>query len=188
LAILNLLGQGNLSKQRNNMWLLILPLVIAASAVILSLVLLVPMLIGAPYVRTNRNSVKTVFELAKIAASDNVVDLGSGDGQLLLQAAQAGAQSVVGYEINPLLVFLSRRKFRRLGLVQVQVQWQSFWPADLTQQTVVLLFGISHIMNRLEKKLLAELPAGARAVSVAFKFPHWPVAAEKDNIRLYVKK
>ena len=64
---------------------------------------------GAPYVRSQKNRIKTMLELAQIRPGETVVDLGSGDGILIREAVKQGAKAI-GVEINPLLAWYSKRK------------------------------------------------------------------------------
>jgi SAM-dependent methyltransferase len=99
-----------------------------------------------------------------------VVDLGSGDGRVVIEAARRGFRSV-GYEINPLLVGVSvawaaadRHKWR-LGLGQpwpatgsARFYCRDLWGLDLSQADVVFVYGLTPIMERLSVKLLTECP------------------------------
>lgn len=142
---------------------------------------------GAPYVPSSDASVKAMLALAKIKPSDKAVDLGSGDGKLVILLAQHGAEAH-GYEINPWLVWRARRKIAKLGLEKKAfIHWQSLWAADISSYTLVVLYGVPYIMTRLEKKLQAELPVNARIVSNAFSFPNWQSTDHDGHIYLYSK-
>lgn len=151
--------------------------------------LLRPVIHGAIYLPTTRANVEKMMALADIRPGQIVVDIGSGDGRLLLACAQRGAHAE-GFEINPLLVFRSRRLIRAAGLEKLAVvHWQSFWRADLARFDVVLLYGITNIMRGLERKLNRELKPGARVVSNVFQFPDWQPIAQAGDVFLYeIKK
>ena len=94
-----------------------------------------------------------MIALAQIKPQTKAVDLGSGDGRIVIALARAGVDAV-GYEINPILAWWSRIRIYRLGLQsRARIYNQSFWSADLSGFDVVMIFGITHIMGRLEKKL-----------------------------------
>lgn len=142
---------------------------------------------GAFYASTRAETVKKMVELAQIKPGEKAVDLGSGDGRLVIALAQAGAQAS-GYEIDPLLVWLSRRKIRQAGLEkQAFIYRQSFWNEDLSGFDAVTVYGISQMMKRLEKKLKGELKAGARVVSNYYTFPDWAESKKEDRLHLYQK-
>lgn len=107
---------------------------------------------GAPYVPSKRGEVKRAFdELYPLSADDTLVDIGSGDGIVLRLAAQRGAKAV-GYEINPLLVLLSRWLSRSSS--EVIVHFASFWRATLPlETTVVYVFGDSRDIVKMAKKV-----------------------------------
>ncbi len=143
---------------------------------------------GGPYVPIPKHHIKTVMELALIKPEDVVVDLGSGDGRLLIAAIQAGAHKAIGYEIHPGLVRLSRQLIKNVHLEnQITVHQKSFWNQDVSHANVVTIYQISYAMKHLEKKLLTELPLGARVVAHGFKFPNWKPVKTIENTRLSIK-
>jgi hypothetical protein len=140
---------------------------------------------GPPYVPTADDKFLAALKLADIKAGEQVVDLGSGDGRFLIDAARAGAQAM-GYEINPLLVWRSRRTIEAAGFsAHAQVKWKNFWSADCRQADVVIIYGFQQIMERLSTKLKQELPSGARLVSVHYELPGVAAAAVDHDVRLY---
>jgi cyclopropane fatty-acyl-phospholipid synthase-like methyltransferase len=141
---------------------------------------------GAPFVPTQKQTLEKMIEAAKIQPGEKLADLGSGDGRILIAAARAGAEAH-GYEINPLLFFWSRWKIRQAGLAsKAFVHWKNFWLADFSDYDIVMLFGITGIMPKLETKLKTELKPGARVVSNIFKFPNWE-STKEGAISIYRK-
>jgi cyclopropane fatty-acyl-phospholipid synthase-like methyltransferase len=134
---------------------------------------------GALYVPTDRKMVEDMLDAANLSPSDTLVDLGSGDGRLVIAAAKRGAHAV-GYEVNPVLVWLSNHEIRKAHLEEkARVHWKDFWRADLSPYSVVTVFGIGHIMKRLERKLERELKPGSRVVCNLFTLPTWEGKKEK---------
>lgn len=143
------------------------------------------LVIGAPYVPTNNRGVAKILECSEIAPGMKIADLGSGDGRILIALAKAGAIAH-GYEINPFLVWYSRYMIRRAGLQdKAFVHWKNIWGVNFSDYQVITLFGITHIMHRLEKKLRQELKSGARVVSVSFSFPTWPLKKKLHGVLVY---
>lgn len=142
---------------------------------------------GPLYVPTKRTHLPRIIALLGVKAGERVVDLGSGDGRLMVALAEAGAEAH-GYEHNPLLVWRSRRRFRALGIAhRTKVYFGDFLRVDLSSYDGVVVYGIPYIMGRLERKLRAELRPGARVVSHAFRFPNWePVRADRGAY-LYIQ-
>ena len=103
---------------------------------------------GAPYVPSRRRDVRRAFdELYAIGPNDTLVDIGSGDGVVLLEAASRGA-TAVGYEINPLLVAVAKLRLRHYKKSRVYLR--NFWRVELPRTTtVVYLFGESRDIKKM---------------------------------------
>lgn len=110
--------------------------------------------VGAPYVPSHARQVERAFTaLRPLTNRDVVVDLGSGDGIVLRKAIGLGAGRAVGYEINPLLVWLSRAlsaRNRAVTEVRTVNMWRSQPPHGVT---VVYIFGVGRDMGRLARLL-----------------------------------
>ena len=149
--------------------------------------MLIPILSGGgPYVPTKPEILERMIRVACIGPEDRVVDLGSGDGRLVIAAAQSGAKHSLGYEIHPGLVRLSNWKIKKMNLEkQALVLKQSMWKANLSDVTLVFLYQIPYAMNRIKKLLETQLPPGSRIVSHAFKIPGWEPESIEGNILCY---
>lgn len=145
---------------------------------------------GGPYVPTSPESVEVMVRLARLKPIDKVCDLGSGDGRIVIAAAQAGAGEAIGYEIDPRLIKLSQKNALAAGVPAHTAHFirRSMWKADLHDVNVVFLYQISYAMTRLSKKLKDELPAGARIISSSFVLPGWEPVKEEGGVKVYVKK
>ena len=140
---------------------------------------------GAFFVPLPRVSVPRVIQLLALQAGEKAVDVGSGDGRLLIALAAAGAEAH-GFEHNILLVWRSRRAIKRAGLSErAFVHWSNLWNEDFSRFDAVTVYGIPYMMRRLEKKLRTELRSGARVVSYAFPFPNWQPAQSDGKVYLY---
>ena len=137
---------------------------------------------GAPsFVSTHKKAVETIADLAGDVAGKKVADLGSGDGRIVIALAKKGAEAH-GFEINPLLVWQSRLAIKKAGLSgRALIHWQSYWKEDLSPFSVVVVFGISHIMEKLKQKLLKELSPGSIVISYVFPFPNWNFTRHEEN-------
>lgn len=127
-------------------WLIIIAVIVALFGFVI--------FFGAPYVPSQRRYVRRAFDhLYKVGPRDIVVDVGSGDGLVLRIAAERGAKAI-GFEINPLLVLVSRLFSRHPN---VTVRFTNFWLAELPRgTTLVYAFSVSRDMKKLEKKVQAE--------------------------------
>lgn len=110
---------------------------------------------GAPYVPSKRREVARAFEdLYRVGSQDVVVDIGSGDGVVLREAARRGARGV-GYELNPLLVIVSWWLCRRYPGIRVTLA--DFWNVRLPDDTtVVYTFGDSRDIAKMAAKVMRE--------------------------------
>ena len=140
---------------------------------------------GAPYVRSKRNRIETMMELAKIKPGEVIVDLGSGDGILVKEAAKKGAEAI-GVEINPLLAWYSRRKLSWNSLSKnCRIFRCDLHDYSLKNADVVFLYLYPPTIEKLKGKLARELKADARVISNAFPFSDWDPAIEKNGVFLY---
>lgn len=136
---------------------------------------------------TPKKTVAIMVGLANIKAGERAVDLGSGDGRIVVALARAGAQAH-GYEINPLLVLASRLRVRRAGLKdKAFIHWRNFLNLDFSQFDVITIYGLTGLMKKLEHKFKSQMRPQARLVSHAFHFPNWPVSRQEGVVFLYRK-
>lgn len=131
-----------------------------------------------------------MLQLAGITARDVVYDLGSGDGRILLLAAQKYGASGVGIEIQPHLVDRARA-IAREGEVSDRVRFVEgdLFTADITAATLVTIYLSPTVNARLEAKLRTELRPGTRVVSHQFPIGKWPAdktVAARDGTDLYL--
>ena len=130
---------------------------------------------GAPYVPTPRHVALKMLTVADVSSDDVVYDLGSGDGRILIMAAQEFGARGVGVEIDPELVRTARRKARRAGVAdRVEFRQGDLFETDLSPATVVSLYLWPDMNNRLRPKLRRELDPGDRVVSHSFDIDGWP--------------
>lgn len=118
---------------------------------------------GAPYVPSHKKYVKRAFDHFGIGASDVIVDVGSGDGIILRIASSYGAKAV-GYEINPILVGISR--LLSLRDPRVSVKLQNLWFAKLPDNTTLVY---AFAVNRDERKLIALMQREANRLQKPLK-------------------
>ena len=163
--------------------------VIAAFIVLLarSIVYMLPMLNGPVFVPSKKEDIADMIELAKLKKGDRVGDLGSGDGEIVIAVAKLGYK-VDGYEINPILVRKSRSRIKELGLEdKAKIIQQSFWKPNFGKYQVVIVYGTTYIMAKLEKKLQRELKKNSRVISNFFAFPNWEPTKRLRYIHRYDK-
>ena len=129
---------------------------------------------GGPYVPTPPQVVDEMLRIAGVTQRDFVIDLGSGDGRIVLTAAQKYGARGRGYDIDRELVERSTAAARTLGLEKiVSFLEQDVLKADIREARVVTLYLLPAMMHELRAKLLRELKPGTRIVSHDFDFGAW---------------
>ncbi|GGX18614.1 methyltransferase [Pigmentiphaga litoralis] len=124
------------------------------------------------WVPTPQPVVDKMLELANITPKDTVLDLGSGDGRTVITAAKRGVKAH-GVEYNPDMAALARANAEKEGVSKMATfQTADLFEIDLSQATVITMFLLPTINERLRPKLL-ELPAGTRVVSNSFPMGDW---------------
>ena len=131
---------------------------------------------GGPYVPTPQVVVDEMLRIAQVGSGDFVVDLGSGDGVIVLTAATQYRARGMGIEIDPELVKLSNDSARRAGVTErASFHVQDVFKADLGRATVLTLYLLPEMMGNLRSKVFTELRPGARVVSHDYHFgDEWP--------------
>lgn len=138
-------------------------LVILTSVGVIVALFLATAFFGAPYVPTHRAQVRRAFQkLRPLTEADHVVDLGTGDGRVLVEARRAGAGRVSGVELNPVLWLDARLRLGR-GVVRLGSMWRYQIPSDAT---VVYVFGVKRDRKRLVQQLQAWADSHGRSIEL----------------------
>jgi SAM-dependent methyltransferase len=126
----------------------------------------------AVWVPTSAGMVAKMLDMAKVTKADVVIDLGSGDGRMIIAAAKRGARAR-GVEFTPELVEHSRKLARDAGVADRATFVQGdMYVADISDATVVALFLLPENLDKLKDKFLALKP-GSRIVLNTYKIPGW---------------
>jgi len=127
-----------------------------------------------PYIPTPPAVVDAMLELAGVGPRDYVIDLGSGDGRIVIAAARHRGARGFGVEIDSELVQAARRAAQHEGVArQVEFKVQDLFGTDLGQATVVAMYLYPRLMIQLRPRLFAELKPGSRVVSHDFDMAGW---------------
>ncbi len=158
------------------------------AAVLFALIVLIcftgVLLVGAPYLPTLTPQVKAAMALAELQTGQTLIELGCGDGKVLVAAAQQGAQ-VVGYELNPFLALICWLRTRRYRS-QVRVVWADFWRADWPASDVIFTFLLPKYMKKLDKKIVQYNHKPVKLVSFAFAVPDKQPQQTDSGLFLYI--
>ncbi len=168
-------------------WLVITCLLAGVSSLVLGWVYL-PSLWGAPWFPSSLGTVKEMLRLAQIQPGQKVVDLGAGDGRIVILAARQYHAHAVGVEIDPVRCFIGNTWIRLLGLSgRARIHRGDLFNFDLRDADVVTLYLLKGTNAALKDRLLQQLRPGARIVSNAFIMPDWEPAAQdaRGEVFLY---
>jgi len=128
---------------------------------------------------TRQGVADAMLRLAEVKPDDVVYDLGSGDGRIVILAAQKYGARAVGIELDHGLVEISRQ-IARDGDVEQKATFVEgdLFTTDISAATVVTLYLSESVNRRLEPKLRGELRPGTRIVSHQFPIGDWPPARQ----------
>lgn len=141
------------------------------------------LMVGAPYLPTLTPQVQAALKLAGLKRGDTLLELGCGDGKVLLAAARRG-YNVVGYELNPILALIAWLRTRRYGR-QVKVIWGDFWQKPWPEAQAIFVFLLPKYMSKLNKKVIQYDHKPVRLVSFAFAVPGRQPDREAAGVYLY---
>jgi ribosomal protein L11 methylase PrmA len=126
------------------------------------------------FVGTPPDVVDAMLKGLEVRNTDIVYDLGSGDGRILITAAQKYGARGVGIEIDPALVKVAQENARKAGVSdKVRFVTEDLFEADIRDATVVTLYLLEDLNIRLRPKLLRDLKPGTRIASHRFRMGDW---------------
>ena len=130
---------------------------------------------AGPVVATPTSIVDEILALADVGRGDYVVDLGSGDGRIVIAAvSRYHARGGFGVDIDAAMVALSNANAARAGVAdRVRFYEHDLFTTDVGEASVVTVYLLPSVMADVERKLRAELKPGARIVVHDFPFPDW---------------
>jgi len=133
-----------------------------------------------PYVATPDETVAAMLTMAGVGPGDDVIDLGSGDGRIVISAVKDfGARHGLGIEINPRLVEAERAAAERAGIAgRAEFREQDLFDTDFSAATVLTMYLLPDLNLRLRPKILAMRP-GTRVVSHEFGMGDWQPDARR---------
>jgi hypothetical protein len=132
------------------------------------------------WVPTSEKAVTRMLTMAQVGPSDFLIDLGSGDGRIVIMAAKHFGARGIGVDLNPDLVRLSEYRARRAGVAdRAKFYVRDIFKTELQQATVVTMYLLTELNLRL-RPILLRLAPGTRIVTNAFDMGEW-VADEIDT-------
>jgi hypothetical protein len=129
---------------------------------------------AGPYVPSPQSVVSDMLRYADVGPQDFLIDLGSGDGRIVLTAAKVFGARGFGVEIKDELVKKSNEAAKIEGLAErVRFMKQDLFKTDMSQATVITMYLLPDTVNLLKDKFLAELRPGTRIVSHDYPLTGW---------------
>jgi hypothetical protein len=129
---------------------------------------------AAPYVPSPDGVVSEMLDMAGVGPGDYLIDMGSGDGRIVLTAAKLRGASGLGIEIQEKLVALSIEAARREGVAdRARFVREDLFTTDVSRATVVTLYLLPEMVNRLGDRLRTQLRPGARVLSHDYPIAGW---------------
>jgi len=138
---------------------------------------------GAPYLPTLKKQQKEALDLLSLKPGQVLIELGSGDGRILKEAARRGIIAI-GYEINPFLVAYSKIScwpVRKL----VKIHWRNFWHISISSADGLYTFLLDRYMPKLDRKIVNEVTKPLKFVSFTFELPGRKPAKKQNGLFLY---
>jgi hypothetical protein len=142
---------------------------------------------GAPWIPSSLGVVRRMLKMAGVQPGQRVIDLGAGDGRIVILAAREFRAQALGVEIDPLRALAANLFILLAGQRRrAKVVYGDLYRFDLRQAEVVTLYLLKPTNNKLRARLAAELPPGAKIVSYWFSFDGWTPLAIDHRRRIFL--
>ena len=129
--------------------------------------------LDVPYVPTPQEVVDRMLDMAKLTKDDFHIDLGSGDGRIVVTAAKRGARSM-GVDLNPTRIAEANENAKNAGVTdRVTFVQGNLFEMNLGKANVLTMYLLQGVNLQLRPRILAELAPGSRVVSHAFSMNEW---------------
>lgn len=166
-------------------WLfLIVTLLFALMALVWSFSNILSFLYGAPPINTPEVDICDAIACAKPKKGETIIDLGCGDGRVLLAAAKQFGLKGIGYELSPWNNFVSKMKVLVHNLTnEIKIHQKNFYFCDISEADIIYLYLLPETLKSLTKKFILQLKPNARIISYAFPIPGWKANTVKSSKR-----
>ncbi|MBE0658322.1 MAG: class I SAM-dependent methyltransferase [Bryobacteraceae bacterium] len=137
--------------------------------------------LSVPYVPTPQGVVKGMLELAKVTKNDFVIDLGCGDGRIVVMAASEFGARAMGYDLDPERIGEANANARKANVTdRAKFVLKDIFEAEIKDATVVTMYLLPSVNEKLKPRLLGELKPGTRIVSHSFRMGDWEPDETKE--------
>jgi len=141
------------------------------------------LMFGAPYLPSLSRQVDVALDIVDLKPGDRIIELGCGDGKVLIAAAKRGFCSV-GYELNPILFMIAWLRTINYRS-QTKVIFGNFWHKPWPEADAIYIFLLPRLMDKLETTIKQKVTSNIKVVSFAFTFNQMKPKIEKDGVFLY---
>ena len=139
-----------------------------------------PPRLDVPYVPTDQVTVDAMLDMAKVGPNDFVIDLGSGDGRIVVSAAKRGARGF-GVDLNPQRIKEANENAERANVTdKIKFYNQNLFDTKISEATVLTMYLLPSVNLQLRPRLFAELKPGTRVVSHDFDMGDWSPDNQSD--------
>lgn len=141
------------------------------------------LLFGAPYLPIHKKQMEVCLDELNLKKGQLLLELGCGDGRVLIAAAQRGINSI-GYELNPILVIIAWLRTRRYKH-RVRIVWGDYWSIDWPKADAIFGFILAKYMKKLDNKIIQYPYRPLKLASYAFQVPGKATWKIKDGLFFY---
>jgi hypothetical protein len=136
---------------------------------------------GVPWVRTPRRLTKEMLSFAGLKKGQCVVDFGSGDGSIVIDAARDFGASGIGIEARRDLTLVAKLRAKYFGVSdKTEFVSGNFFSMDLPKADIIAVYLFPEVNVKLEPLLVKTYPSGTPIISRDFSFPNLPLKAKKQ--------
>ena len=137
--------------------------------------------LDVPYAGTRPEVVARMLEMARVGPQDRLVDLGTGDGRILIAAARDRGATGLGVDLDPVLIRRAQANARKAGVAdRVGFRVEDLFQTPLRDASVLAMFLLPEVNLKLRPRILAEMRPGSHVVSHAFDMGEWaPTATDR---------
>ncbi len=143
----------------------------------------------SPWWRTSKRIARISCKLVNATSKDTIYELGSGDGTFLAVAAKEFGIKGVGIEVDPLRFLISTSMMYFIEVQdKVKIIRGNFFKEDLSEATIIFVYLVPRVLQRLKPKFLKELKPGTKIVSYIYEIDYLSLATSDKQNKIYVYK
>ncbi len=155
-------------------WLLIIvEFIFVITAAFYMLFLIYSSVMGAPYVPSKKKLIVNILQEIPLTKKTRFLDLGCGDGRVVIAAAKEYKLKAVGIDINPMIIAWAKIKARLTKVTAVEFRVANIFKTDLKNYDIIFMFLMPQLLIKLKPKLQQETKKKALLISHGFKIDGW---------------